>query len=86
MDLDRRDFFGVIAAPLLRRFAPPVPVARTTVASGSPFANQVNATPLSVKVLMNAIETLRRSTDGPIALRPTHMQISQPGARYLDSL
>ncbi len=25
--MDRRDFFGVIAAPLLRRLTPPVPVA-----------------------------------------------------------
>ncbi len=28
MDFDRRNFFGVIAAPLLRRFTPPVPVAK----------------------------------------------------------
>ena len=25
--MDRRDFFGVIATPLLRQFAPPMPVA-----------------------------------------------------------
>lgn len=27
--MQRRDFFGIIAAPLLRRFGPPVPMAKT---------------------------------------------------------
>lgn len=33
MNFDRRDFFGVIAAPLFRRLLPPTPVAEAVAAS-----------------------------------------------------
>ena len=32
MTFDRRDFFGVIAAPLLRKLVPPVPMAKSPIA------------------------------------------------------
>ena len=34
--MDRRDFFGVIAAPLVRRLVPPVPMASKPRVSGIP--------------------------------------------------
>ncbi len=35
MDFDRRNFFGVIAAPLLRRFTPPAPMAKGFLTIGN---------------------------------------------------
>jgi len=63
MTFDRRDFFGVIAAPLLRKLVPPVPMAKDTVTIGNmTFATIANVRSISGPSIKPDAEFWRKKT------------------------
>ena len=75
--MDRRDFCGIIASPLLRKFGPPTPecggiVGPATTHIHSNYCNHAGP-PLSVANLLAALDELKRQQDAtgePIAFPP----------------
>jgi len=75
--MDRRDFCGIIASPLLRKFVPPSPECGpiTEPATTHVHSNYCNCAgpPLSVESLMAAFGELKRISEGlgePITFPP----------------
>lgn len=78
----RRDFFGIIAAPLLRRFTPPVPLAAPPLygfATSYPV-NFPGGCTLTVESLRAALATIERNYAAPFQPR---VLIVAPGMEAL---
>jgi|ERR1051326_4228485 hypothetical protein len=59
MEINRRDFFGVIAAPLLRQLVPPVPVSSPMPRARVVAGEQFTITPVSGSMPVILLEGMK---------------------------